>query len=468
MTGQGPAPDAARLRDHFANGLGIADLQAACKKAAAANDAPRLRVALEVLQKRRQQLSPLAMINAEISVWAEAAAAGHVDCLDVLWDIYGEKRLTSQMLKSAWHMAVTKTNMQSIAWLEDARRPQPNAEQRAKLAATALARDAGLDLAMQLVADARTLQDAAKRDRLLVDFLRHCALHDRADIAREILQAHFLHPPRHFSAHNDIYQHIVMPAAVQGNIAVLQALLEDGHIFISDAQVTQVMVAALDKEQPAAAHIMLAYGADPTGHGGAALRYAAQQLLVAEGKDDNRRAAARDMMRALLQAGGDAETAKRAIDHAMDGKRIPLQLLIDDMDADARKAHLARLKAAGGLRASPASSQGLRESVLHQAARYRVLADLMREDCGLALGGGDWSFCNAGGQRVVDVLVASGHVHDLMAADLWRGRFALLSELLALVPESAMTEAEKISRQRQVQQALLAEKARDNGRKFKL
>lgn len=468
MTAADPSPDKTPLRDIFAQAMGVTELQLGFKSAIASNDADALRGYLGEAMRLSPSLPQHMQIRYD-TWWKDAAYHGSVACLEVFWEQQKSRRDIAALCREGWHGAVIAGQKDVIEWLCDSQRPQPNCEHAVQLACDAM-RNGHASISYPLLQQARALEDGQKKSDLMASFLRACAVAGNADAAREIMEAYFVRPPFHFTVQDDTYQKIVMNAATGGHVETLSVLLESGQAFLTDAHVTQLMIAALDHKKNDAARLLLSCGADPNGMQATPVRYAAVYFAEthAAGFPDVAKDA-QAMLAELLSAGGDPEKAKAAVIAAGHPDTPLLVDMVSEMDAAARTAHFARLDGLAVLRQpfgyKPA---GRFESGLHQAARYRVLDRLMQRPQGLVLVGGDWSATNAAGQRVADLLVASGHLKDLLSPELWRGRFALLGELLALVPEKAMTPAEKISHLQQVQQALLDEKSRNRGRRLKL
>lgn len=422
-------------------------------RAIAANDARALADTLQIIAEGKL---PIAL---EI-FWRNAGNADVAIC-DVLLAAHKDRRDLSMLLHAAWQGAVINNNATVMKWLDDQMPMGLGFEERAALASLAV-RENHLELAERLIAPVRKLGPAMrdKQSKLLVNYLHACAANNRSATALDVIKVHFSGHNDVFSAHNNTYHDIVIRAANSGHAGMVRKMLDVGHHYMNDDHMAQLMVMALDKGHEDCVHAALAYGADVQAHDSAALRHAVRHLATAVNAQvkggitlDTRDEIARRfvMVERLMAAGANPRVAMAAAEqHIYDvAARTQVIARVAAYAQDLRGRNLERLLPAGKIDAESAlaprvyrdtglSPSGRFEGLLHQAARHRVLDELIRRNLIDATDSQIWQHKNPAGQTLAAVAQASGHMTELLDPALWAGNVAGCAALLGVLDDKVV------------------------------
>ncbi len=454
----------------------------AALRAIAAQDARALRDTLVIIAENNVPAP------AEI-LWRAAGGQGDSAVLAALYDTHGQRRDIASLCHAAWQGAVIAHNDAALTWLAACDAAYTNYEEKAALAGLAV-REGHAALARALIAPACGLgpQLAEKKIKLLVNYLHACSANNRAELALEILTAHFSAADGVFSPFNNAFHNIAIRAAAEGHARTFQALLDHGIDYLNDDHIGQMLVAALDKNNIECARIAQRFGGDPLAFDNAAIRHAVRNLATAlNARDAHADARADEIERrmgivdtllatganpvAAIQAVGQwvrpdlcAETIAR-IDastqnlRARNAARLMPQQTLDDDAALApqvyRDPHVPTVK-------------GCYEGLLHHAARHRVLDILLRREMIALPDSVVWTAKNPAGVRLVDLAAASGQLDILLSPDFWTGRVAPLRALLSVIDDKYLPPQARHALLHKVQLDTLEARQRASNGQFKL
>ncbi len=450
--------------------------------AIAGKDARKLADLLVIITENK------AAVPAEL-LWRAAGGQSDANIMATLYAAHSTRREIYSLCHSAWQGAVIANNTDVMQWLTGCEQAMLNYEEKAALAGLAV-REGHADLAREMIAPAAALgaQLADKKIKLLVNYLHACAANNRAELALEILTAHFSPSDGVFSPHNAAFHNIAIRAAAEGHARTLQALLDHGADYLSDDHIGQLLVAALDKNNIDCARIAQRFGGDPLAFDNAAIRHAVRHLATAcNARDANPHARSDEIERRmaivemLLAAGANPFVAQLAVAQWMHKDVVPeISARIDACASGLKSRHLARLLPPAPLALEDgmmprvyrdphlATVNGRYEGIFHQMARHRVLDVAARRGV-LPLGDvALWTTKNPAGVRLIDLAAASGQLNTLLEADLWAGKLGALRNLLSTVDARHMSQDACAALLHQAQLETLKQQRSESKGRFKL
>ena len=423
-------------------------------------------------------------------LWRAAGGQADADIMAVLYDAHRtQTRTIGNLCHSAWQGAVIANNVAVMSWLSSCDEAMLNYEEKAALAGLAV-REGYSVLARELITPVRNLgpQLADKKTKLLVNYLHACSANNRAELALEILDAHFSPSDGVFSPHNSAFQNIVMRATVEGHARTLQAMLDHGADYLSDDHIGQLLVAALDKNNVECARIAQRFGGDPLSFDNAAIRHAVRHLATAlNAQDVNANARADEIDRrmviveTLLAGGANPFVARQAVAQWVKSECAPEALARIDACADGLQArHTARLLPPAALSIEDGmmprvyrdphlvTVNGRYEGIFHQAARHRVLDVMMRRGFLPLNDAALWEAKNPAGTRLIDLAAASGQLAVMLSPDLWAGKVGALRTMLSCVDGKDLSEEDRGALLHKAQLETLKMQRSENKGRFKL
>lgn len=422
-------------------------------------------------------------------MWRAAGGQANADIMATLYAAHSTRHEIYSLCHSAWQGAVIANNTAVMDWLLTCEQAMLNYEEKAALAGLAV-REGHTALARDMIAPACALGPllADKKVKLLVNYLHSCSANNRADLAVEMLTAHFGAGNTVFSPHNNAFQNIVIRAASEGHARTLQALLDHGADYLSDDHIGQLLVAALDKNNLDCARIAQRFGGDPLAYDNAAIRHAVRNLATAlNAQDANPYARADEIDRrmtiveTLLAAGANPFVAQQAVTQWVRKDIVDEAVARIAAIADGAQArHLARLLPPAALALEDgmqprvyrdphlATVNGRYEGIFHQMARHRVLDAMVRRNLLPLHEAALWSTKNPAGMRLIDLAAASGQLQDLLVVDLWAGRLGGLRVMLSAVDEKHLSAADRAAFLHKVQLETLKQQRSESKGRFKL
>lgn len=454
----------------------------AAVRAIAAQDARALADALQIIAENKTPAP------AEV-LWRAAGGQGDAAIMDVLFAAHGQRREIASLCYSAWQGSVIMHNQGVMTWLSTCTDATLNYEEKAALAGLAV-REGHAHIARDMIAPACALgpQLAEKKTKLLVNYLHACSANDRAELALDILRAHFSPSDGIFSPHNNAYHNIVIRAAIEGHARTLQTMLDHGGDYLNDDHVGQILVAALDKNNLDCARIAHRFGGDPLAFDNAAIRHAVRNLATVINAQDAHAAARADeierrlsIVETLLASGANPDAAATAVHQWVRKEHCDETMArIDAFAQGARARNTARLMPQEAVSLEDAlkpqvyrdshvpTVHGRYEGLLHHAARHRVLDLMLRRGSVPMPDAATWAAKNPAGMGLVDLAAASGQLSALLAPDFWTGRVNALRTMLSALDEKYLSAENRSALVHRVQLETLDAQSRASNGRFKL
>ncbi len=419
--------------------------------AIASDDAAALRDLLPVLETHKPSDED------RHTLWRLAGEKAQADTLDLLLSHNPKPFSLRSLMYSAWEGAVSTDNEAAMLWLVQNEKSALALRKQADLAVQA-ARAGHEGLARRMIAPVCAAEHLLPgvRNKLVSMCLHACSGRGLTALATELMQGYFYKERKFFLTEHAIFRDIVMCAAVGGHKPALQMLLEEGAPYVTPDQLSQLLLAALSNSQRECAEVLLEQGANPLPYNSVPARYAARMLVRhINGCQTAEVAADYAVLEEVLARGAHPAVVRLEFAALAAERKKEADAWLDTTLARLREEHAARLLAVASTDSKIAQAVRTfnnkkwtmvwRESVLHQAARHRVLDKLLAKGVLPFPDAEMWRARNPSGQPLVDLVVASGQVEQMLLRDLWVGKTGALHVFLAQLDERVISTKDKSS-----------------------